>query len=80
MISISDSEGVKLLGERLSEVIVEEPEKFQCKMGGSGAFIFTIPSKKHHKVEGTLLEKLIIFFNYVPDNELKSLKNKKATI
>ncbi len=62
LISISDSEGVKLLDERLSEIIVEEPDKFQCKMGGSGAFIFAIPSKKRHKVEGTLLEKLMNLF------------------
>ncbi len=72
LISISDSEGVKLLDERLSEIIVEEPEKFQCKKS-IGSFHFFIPSVKRHKVEKTLIEKLMYFFSYVPDNELKSV-------
>jgi len=67
LLSISDTEGKNILNERLSQVKVERPDEFQCKMS-TGSFHFFIPSAKKYSVEGTLLEKLMNLFELL-DNE-----------
>jgi hypothetical protein len=80
LFSLSDPAAVRQLNENLSHFVVENPEKFQCKMGCSydeveadAGFNFFIPSSQTYQTEGTILEKIQNFLAFVSEEKLEKI-------